>query len=141
MNARPLTGKQKRSLNVLCIDDDAQILEMLKACLTTYGHQVQLASGGNRGINLFNAAIQKSEPYDVVITDLRMPDVTGCDVAQAIKIESPSTPVVLLTAWGSTVKDDATIVSTVDAVLGKPPRMQELNDLLLRLAGQAVGLI
>lgn len=135
MNAPLLSAKQKRTLNILCIDDDAQILEMLNACLTAYGHQVQMASGGNCGINLFNAALQNSEPYDVVITDLRMPDVTGCDVAHAIKIESPSTPVILLTAWGATLTDDAAIVSTVDAVLSKPPRMQELNDLLLRLAG------
>jgi CheY-like chemotaxis protein len=129
------SAKQTRCLKILCIDDDAQILEMLKACLAQYGHQVRMASGGNRGINLFTAAMQQSEPYDAVITDLRMPDVNGCDVAHAIKIESPSTPVILLTAWGATVKDDAAIVSIVDAVLSKPPRIVELNDLLLRLAG------
>jgi len=135
MNVSTPSAKQTRCLNILCIDDDDQILEMLNACLTNYGHQVQMAAGGSRGINLFNAAVQQREPFDAVITDLRMPDVTGCDVAHAIKIEAPSTPVILLTAWGATVKDDAAIVSTVDAVLSKPPRIVELNELLLRLAG------
>jgi DNA-binding response OmpR family regulator len=63
-----------------------------------------------------------------------MPDMDGCQVAWAIKIESPATPILLLTAWGATVKDDAAIVSTVDAVLCKPPRMHELNHLLHRMA-------
>ena len=135
MNVSPPSATKTRRLNILCIDDDKQILEMLNACLANYGHRVQKAAGGNLGIILFNAALQKGEPYDAVITDLRMPDVTGCDVAHAIKIEAPGTPVILLTAWGATVKDDAAIVSIVDAVLGKPPRMVELNELLLRLAG------
>lgn len=135
MNKPLPSAKTKRSLHILCIDDDEQILEMLQACLAHYGHRVRVASGGKYGLEQFCIAILKSEPYDVVITDLGMPDIDGCQVAWAIKIESPNTPVILLTAWGSTVKDDAAIVSTVDAVLSKPPRIEELNDLLLRLAG------
>jgi CheY-like chemotaxis protein len=138
MNEHLPSAKQKRSLHILCIDDDDQILEMMDACLTRYGHRVRVASAGKHGLELFCAALLKGEPYDAVISDLAMPDVDGCQVAWAIKIESPSTPVILLTAWGSTLKDDAAIVSTVDAVLSKPPRMPELNHLLHRLAGQFV---
>jgi two-component system alkaline phosphatase synthesis response regulator PhoP len=135
MNKSVPSAKQKRSLHILCIDDDEQILEMMKACLTHYGHRVKVASGGKRGLELFCAAVLKSKPYDAVITDLAMPDIDGCQVACSIKIECPNTPILLLTAWGSTVKDDAAIVSTVDAVLSKPPRMHEVNHLLLRMAG------
>jgi len=135
MNKPLPSTKPKRSLHILCIDDDEQILEMMKACLTHYGHRVRVASDGKRGLERFCTAILKSDPYDAVITDLAMPDVDGCQVAWAIKIESPNTPILLLTAWGATVKDDAAIVSTVDAVLSKPPRMQELNHLLLRMTG------
>ncbi len=135
MNESQPSPKRNRSLHILCIDDDEQILEMMKACLTHYGHQVRVASGGKYGIELFCTAILKSEPYDAVITDLGMPDIDGCQVAWAIKLESPSTPVILLTAWGATVKNDPAINSTVDAVFSKPPQIQELNDLLLRLVG------
>ena len=133
MNESQPSAPPQRSLHVLCIDDDEQILEMMKACLTHYGHRVRVASGGKHGLELFCTAILKSEPFDVVITDLGMPDIDGCQVAWAIKIESPSTPVILLTAWGATVKNDAAIASTVDAVLSKPPRIEELNNLLLRM--------
>ena len=134
MNKSLPTAKSKRSLHILCIDDDEQILEMMKACLSHHDHRVRIASGGKHGLELFRTAILKSEPYDVVITDLGMPDLDGYQVAWAVKIESPNTPVILLTAWGANVKDDAAIASNINAVIGKPPQMEELNDLLLRLA-------
>jgi CheY-like chemotaxis protein len=135
MNATPPPAIQKRSLQILCIDDDEQILEMMKACLGHHGHRVRVASGGKYGIELFCTAILKSEPYDVVITDLGMPDLDGYQVAWAIKIESPQTPIVMLTAWGANVRNDVAISSTVNAVVSKPPQMQELNELLLRMTG------
>jgi CheY-like chemotaxis protein len=134
MNEPLPSAKPKRSLYILCIDDDEQILEMMKACLAPYGHRVRVASGGKYGLELFCTAILKSEPYDAVITDLGMPDLDGYEVAWAIKLESPNTPVVLLTAWGANVKDDVIISSTVNAVVSKPPNIKQLNNLLLRMA-------
>lgn len=93
------------------------------------------ASGGRCGIEMFRTTLLKKEPCDVVITDLGMPDIDGSQVAWTIKIVSPKTPVIMLTGWGGTVQDNVAIASTVDAVVGKPPQMQELNDLLLRIAG------
>lgn len=136
MNESTPSAAQKRSLHVLCIDDDEQILEMMQACLGHHGHRVRMASGGKYGIELFRTAILKSEPYDVVITDLGMPDLDGYQVAWAIKIESPNTPIVMLTAWGANVKNDEAISTTVNAVVNKPPQIQELVNLLLRLADQ-----
>ena len=134
MKASLPSAKSKRSLHILCIDDDEQILETLKDCLTHVGHRVKVASGGKRGIEMFQAAILKSEPYDAVIIDLGMPDMDGCEVAWTIKLESINTPTIMLTAWGSTMKDDPAISSTVNAVVSKPAQIHELNALLLRLA-------
>jgi CheY-like chemotaxis protein len=122
----------QRSLHVLCVDDDESILEMMKDCLTHFGHRVKVASGGKYGIELFSTAILKSEPYDVVITDLGMPDVNGYRVARTIKDESPDTPIIMMTGEGAAGKEGG----AVDVVVCKPPCIQELNDLLLRLATQ-----
>jgi DNA-binding response OmpR family regulator len=127
------TTPPKRSLHILCIDDDEQILEVLKDCLTHYGHQVRVASGGKRGMDLFCTALLKSEPYDAVITDLGMPDMTGCQVALAVKAESPDTPVIMLTGEAGITSKGGIKIAAVDVVVGKPPRAQELNDLLLRI--------
>ena len=125
-------GAPKRSLYVLCIDDDAVILEVTKDCLTYFEHRVRVASGGQYGIELFCSAIQKSEPYDVVITDMRMPDLDGFQVARMIKAESPQTPVIMMTGEDKFMgnRDQA---PAVDVVIGKPARMRELNELLLRI--------
>ena len=133
----PAPAPVKRSLRLLCIDDDEQILETMQICLGHLGHEVKVASGGKRGIEVFCTAILKSEPYDVVITDMNMPDVSGYAVAQAIKTESPDTPVILITGAGNTSWDAGSISASVDATVNKPVRMKELNDLLLRMAGPA----
>jgi len=124
---------QKRSLRILCIDDESQIQELLKNCLTTLDHQVTTAASGKQGVEMFRAAMRKKKPYETVITDLGMPDIDGQQVARTIKAESPGTPVIMMTGWGTIMKDDGELVSGVDAVVGKPPRIRELNDLLLRL--------
>jgi CheY-like chemotaxis protein len=126
--------KPKRSLHILCIDDDPQVRELLNDCLTHLGHRVMVASGGKDGLEVFRIARLKNQPYEVVITDVGMPDIDGRIVARTIKAGSPSTPVIILTGWGATVRGDAAIASTVDAVVSKPPHMQELNDLLLQMA-------
>lgn len=127
----------RRSLRVLCIDDDEMVLESMKDFIAYFGHRVGVASGGTWGIEVFRTAILKSEPYDVVITDMNMPGVNGYAVAQMIKAESPDTPVILITGAGNTTMDSGVSSASVDAVVNKPVHMQELNDLLLRMAGPA----
>jgi signal transduction histidine kinase len=128
----PCVGRN-RSLRILCIDDESQIQELLKHCLTTLDHQVTTASGGKQGVEMFRAAMLKKQPYEMVITDLGMPDIDGHQVARTIKVESPGTPVIMMTGWGTMMKEDGETAPEVDAVVGKPPRIQELNNLLLKL--------
>jgi CheY-like chemotaxis protein len=137
MGGRPSPGAGKRSLRLLCIDDDEQILETMQVCLGHLGHQVKVASGGKRGIEVFCTAILKSEPYDVVITDMSMPDVNGYEVAQAVKAESPKTPVILLSGAAGTTKEATVPSAYVDAVVNKPASITALNELLLRMTPRA----
>ena len=126
-----------RSLYILCIDDDAGVREFLNACFKHYNHRVVLASGGKHGLELFRTATLKHQPYEVVITDLGMPDIDGQCVARTIKAESPNTPVIMMTGWGTFMEDEEGMALEVDAVVGKPARMQELNDLVLRITPPA----
>jgi DNA-binding NtrC family response regulator len=130
--------KQKRSLHILCIDDDEQICEFMAQCLTHFNHRVKVASGGRRGLEMFRTATLENQPYEVVITDLGMPDINGQLVVRTIKAESPNTPVILMTGWGTFIEDGSEITPLpVDAVVDKPPCMQDLNDLVLRMAAPA----
>jgi FixJ family two-component response regulator len=61
-----------------------------------------------------------------------MPYLDGRQVARAIKLESPETPVVMLTGWGAFMKDDGEAPGQVDCILSKPPRSKELREVLSR---------
>ena len=86
--------RQKPS--VLVIDDETGILDTLRILLRKEGWEVTVAQGGKAGLE----AIRTAAP-DVVITDVRMPQVTGLDILAAVKEQDPMTPVILMTAQAS----------------------------------------
>ena len=124
-----------RSLRILCIDDEPELRQLLHDLLEVYNHKVTVAPGGREGVEMFRAHLQRQEPYEVVITDLGMPDMDGHHVARAIKAASPRTPVIMLTGWGTIMKTEGETAPEVDAVVSKPPHMQELNNLLRKMTG------
>jgi signal transduction histidine kinase/ActR/RegA family two-component response regulator len=130
-------GIPKRSLNILCIDDQPQMLQLLGDCLPSFGHRVTIASNGEKGLELFHAAKLKNKPYEIVITDLGLPDVDGHQVAKAIKAESPGTPIIMMTGWGKMMKENKEVPPDVDGLVDKPPNLQKLNDLLCQLTNPA----
>ena len=82
---------------------------------------------------MFTAALNSDQAYETVITDMGMPGVDGHQVARSIKAASPHTPVVMLTGWGSAMKENGEAAPEVNAVVGKPARVSDLNNLLLKL--------
>jgi len=122
------------SLRVLCIDDEPLLRELLKEILEHEHHAVETADGGQAGLEAFKAAKTRGEPFDVVITDLGMPYVDGRQVAQQVKAESPATPVIMLTGWGTMLNEKGEIPSQVHTILSKPPRLSELNEALAKVA-------
>jgi CheY-like chemotaxis protein len=89
-----------QALRILYIDDDPIITEWFGNALGKEGHDVLVAAGGQRGIEAFHEAQLRGHHFDVVITDLMMPDVDGREVAAAVKATSASVPVFLLTGSG-----------------------------------------
>jgi CheY-like chemotaxis protein len=127
------------ALHILCIDDEPLLREMLKQILENGGHTVELADGGEQGIGLFRAAQTRKEPFDVVITDLGMPHVDGRQVAKFIKAESKETPVIMLTGWGTIMKEDGDLPAQVEGVLSKPPKIAELFEMLAKVIRDEAG--
>jgi CheY-like chemotaxis protein len=125
-----------RSLRVLLIDDDPSLIESLRSALVDEGHRVTTANGGQAGIESFRAASATRMPYDIVITDLAMPDVDGRQVVANLRATSPATPIVLLTGWRHQLADRIEPPLQVDRLLGKPPRIRELRAALAELTGR-----
>jgi signal transduction histidine kinase/ActR/RegA family two-component response regulator len=127
-------------LQILCIDDEPLLRELIKEILERDGHSVEVSDSGQSGLDEFRLAHERNRPFDVVITDLGMPYLDGRQVAKAIKQESPSTPVIMLTGWGAFMKEDGNAPEQVDGILSKPPRTRELREILRRFKPAQVAL-
>lgn len=133
-NASPLKDYQPcRPLRILYIDDEPQLRQLLGTVLSFHDHNVTTAGSGKEGLELFRSGLAGNQPYEVVITDLGMPEMDGRVVARALRQESPKIPIVMLTGWGAMMKADGETVPEVDAVMSKPPQMVELNNLLAKV--------
>lgn len=135
----PTGTANSHPLRVLCIDDEPMLRELLKEALECDGHSVETAEGGAAGIQTFSTFCRQGEPFDVVITDLGMPLIDGRQVARDIKGESPATPVLMLTGWGSFMKEEGDIPVHVDGIISKPPRVDDLRFALQEIRRTGAG--
>ncbi len=122
------------SSRILVIDDEPDIAEILKDVLTAEGHSVEMASGGREGLEKIAAS-----PFDLVFTDLGMPDVSGWEVASTIRDNQPDLPVVLVTGWGATLSEDEITENSIAAVVAKPFDISSLVDVTASILGRATS--
>ena len=106
---------------ILVIEDDADVLNMLIKHLTYLGYTVLSATDGMEGLKLL-----ESGGYDLVITDIVMPFVSGVGVVTALKEKHPSIPVIAITGYGKE-PEAAALEKRADLVLAKPVRIAELK--------------
>ena len=107
---------------ILVIDDEKNIREGLAADFEMSGYNVKLAANGQEGLDL----LAKGD-IDLVITDLRMPGISGEDVLKKITAEMPGIPVIVLTGHGSI---DAAVQAMHDGAydfLTKPLNLDQLE--------------
>jgi PAS domain S-box-containing protein len=114
---------------ILLVDDDAMVRRTMATLLQAVGQQVTEVDGGAAAL-----AALASAPFDLVFTDLGMPEMTGWQVAEAIKARHPALPVVLITGWQDQVGTDAEQRRSVDAVLPKPSRLEDLLRVIRELS-------
>ena len=97
---------------LLLIDDEQSVHDALGVLLKDEGFDVFSALTGTDGLDRF----QEMKP-DIVLSDIRMPKMTGVDVLQEIRERDPSTPVVLLTAQASLQSAIRAVNSTIPHIL------------------------
>ncbi|MDE3066808.1 MAG: sigma-54-dependent Fis family transcriptional regulator [Verrucomicrobiota bacterium] len=116
-----------RPPSILLIEDDAGIVAALKKQLQTEGYQVALATRGDEGLIL-----AREHPCDVVLTDLRLPGLTGLELIEQLHAAKPKLPIIMMTAFGTTeTAIEATKLGAYDYLL-KPFDMGELLDLVAK---------
>ncbi len=114
--------KAKSILNVLLVDDEPGVRDVISAYLRSEGHGVITAGSGREGLEQF-----KTQPFDLVVTDRAMPEMSGDQMAGLIKQARPNIPVVLLTGFGALIEVTGAQPKDVDVVLSKPVTLTELR--------------
>jgi signal transduction histidine kinase/ActR/RegA family two-component response regulator len=110
----PATPVAPRS-RLLVVDDEPNIRQLLNDLLTALGHEVTVAAGGPDALARFAPGA-----FDVVFTDLGMPEMSGWDLARELAAREPDLPIVLLTGWGHEVSLEDARRRHVRAVVAKP---------------------
>ena len=112
---------QKRTPMILLVDDDRDHSRALAKILEQAGYQASTSGDGREALTLLG-----QQPFDLVITDLRMPRMSGLDLLRSIQAVSPNVAVVILTAHGEwTTYLNAMNSGAVD-YLNKPVRRQDI---------------
>ncbi|MEW5914677.1 MAG: HD domain-containing phosphohydrolase [Thermodesulfobacteriota bacterium] len=112
---------------LLVVDDDAGVLGALTAYLERQGLQVEGYSDPAQAV----AAFQEN-PTPVVLTDLKMPGLSGLDVLQAVKTRHPETEVIVVSGHGDKAAVVAAMRTGASDFLEKPVKMSELSDAVQR---------
>jgi DNA-binding response OmpR family regulator len=116
-------------LKILIIDDDEYILANLCQFLKSKNYDVTPASDGFEGLKLFE---NHPQGFDLVITDLLIPQLSGISLISIIKKKFPDTPVIAITGWREYPGAYAT-ESQADMVLSKPFELFELDKAISKL--------
>jgi CheY-like chemotaxis protein len=119
--APPSARREGRPAHVLLVDDLEEVRRSYREILASAGHRITEAAGGAEAISMLG-----SERFDVVVTDLGMPEISGLEVAREAKRHDPPVPVILLSGWA--IREDEARVKEagIDCVLVKPCLMDDL---------------
>ena len=112
----------KHTGDILIVDDERSMREFLGIYLRREGYRIEAAAGGNEAI----AAI-KARAFDVIITDLRMPDVDGLTILAEAKRTRPDTEVIVVTAFSTTETAIAAMKAGAHDYLTKPFKIDEVG--------------
>lgn len=107
---------------ILVIEDEQRIAELLQKGLEEFGYMVTLAFDGEMGRRLVN-----SNTYDLIITDVVLPNINGFELCKVIREKDPHIPILMLTALGTTDDKLDGFDAGVDDYMVKPFDLRELN--------------
>ena len=107
--------------SILLVDDQADLVQVVRTILEGRGYAVDTATNGRDGV-----ALAEASHYSLVLTDLGMPDISGWEVAGRIRDCQPETPVILMTGWAADIQPEQLTEHDIVALLPKPFRSEQL---------------
>jgi two-component system cell cycle sensor histidine kinase/response regulator CckA len=106
------------------VDDFQGMRDSIRDCLNEFGHEVQVASGGEEALQLLN----ESEPIDLLISDIEMPRMGGIELWSRVQMRMPRASVLFLSGHGAELFGNNQLLP--GEVLSKPVDVQKLEEKL-----------
>ena len=110
---------------ILIVDDEPHIRYMIQMVLTDEQFEVDIAGSALEALQKLEAS-----PVDLAIVDLCLPDVNGLEVAEAIRMLDPGTPVIMITAYGSPAFESIAAHPAISHFVHKPFALERLLHLV-----------
>ena len=117
--------EQNTMVRILVIEDDDEMRSLLEDFLREEGYETDSANSGSEAFGKL-----AWESFDLVITDIRMPGVTGLDILSAVKQFQPNMPVIVITAFGGEEVYRRSVTRGADGYLEKPIHLHRLKTLI-----------
>jgi DNA-binding NtrC family response regulator len=129
-----LSDNNKRLAKLLIVDDDFDIVQVLKMGLLQNGFSVEAFTNPQEALQSFKS---DAESYCLVLSDIRMPGISGIQLSKKIKEVNPNVKVVLMTAFEIRDNEFSKVFPStqVDGFVQKPIGIKDLTDKILRLIG------
>jgi CheY-like chemotaxis protein len=116
------TSAKSSNLNILLVDDELSLLDVVGDMIDYMGHTCRKVDSGRVALEVL-----EEKEFDLVVTDLGMPEVGGWEVARFCRNKYPRMPVILISGWGAQL-DGEEALQRVDAVVAKPFSMEEFEE-------------
>jgi DNA-binding NtrC family response regulator len=116
----------------LVVDDEPCVCDAVKLMLDFDGHEVETAGDARTALGLY-----KKGKFDIVITDWKMREMNGDELANAIKQIDPAQPVVMITAHAEILQGSKTTLKSVDALVPKPFLLEDLRNAIAKVTNRS----
>ena len=125
-------NQKKTDGKVLLVEDENLIGWSIATVLRREGYAVTLVESGEEAIKIIS-----STKFDIVITDLKLPQINGFEVATVVKSQCSSIPVIMISAQSSQTTQDVKVHQAVDRYIEKPFDLNEIIEITHRLISRS----
>ncbi len=128
--------KNMKNLRILVIDDEETVRDVIGKALSREDHEVTLAKSGEEGLRLF-----REKGFDIVLTDLGMPGISGWDICRMVKNINPNVIVGMITGWGMELDRERMKECGIDFLIAKPFEIEKIGETISEYVSKKSGFL
>ena len=118
---------QKTKRKILVVEDDDEFRKMITDALTLFNHEVELASSAEEALKTL-----EKKSYDMIISDITMPGISGLEMTKILRKKKIKTPVVIISGHSDTQTITESLKNGVNDYIQKPLRIKDIPVILDR---------